>query len=305
MNSRQEIVEEMVLREQIRKVIRIVKERRRKADAQMLNEEKELRSVLRKIILSEAGAMDPVDTAPRSNSTVKNHLEDLFQNTIKQVLDDYESLGEKEEREGFFAGFLAGLRNKFDEFDGITDTADVAGPLDEAIDIDIEDEGPIAPDVFIPGGEDSDLAPEEEPEDEGPVVAPEEQTPEYKLGYNIAQETLPKVETQVMKGYEQFSKVGDQQRANVYKDWAIINYGLHMINKEKLITGEFPEMPADFAAELEKFRAAGGTEGAALEGEADLPPLPPEEAPLPPEGAPLPPEEPTGPPLEESFELVG
>ena len=54
MNSRQEIVEEMILREQIRKVIRIVKERRRKADAQMLNEEKELRSVLRKIILAEA-----------------------------------------------------------------------------------------------------------------------------------------------------------------------------------------------------------------------------------------------------------
>ena len=34
MNSRQEIVEEMILREQIRKVIRIVKERRKKeADA--------------------------------------------------------------------------------------------------------------------------------------------------------------------------------------------------------------------------------------------------------------------------------
>jgi len=291
MNSRQEIVEEMILREQIRKVIRIVKERRRKADAQMLNEEKELRSVLRKIILAEAGAMDPVDTAPRSNSTVKNHLEELFQNTIKQVMDDYESLGEKEEREGFFAGFLAGLRNKFDEFDGITDTADASSALEEVIDINIEDEeGPVAPDLFIPGGEDTDLTPEEEPEEElSPVVAPDEQSPQYKLGYNIAQETLPKVETQVMKGYEQFSKVGDHERAKVYKDWAIINYGLHMINKEKLITGEFPEMPADFAAELEKFRAAGGTEEAALESPAELPP--PEEAPLP--------------PLEESFEFVG
>ena len=166
MNSRQEIVEEMMLREQIRKVIRIVKERRRKADVQRLNEEKELRSVLRKIILSAAGALNPVDTAPRSNSTVRNHLEELFQNTIKQVLEDYESLGEKEEREGFFAGFLAGLRNKFDEFDGITDATDIPGPasLAEDINIDIEDdEGPMAPDVFIPGGEDSDLAALEEP----------------------------------------------------------------------------------------------------------------------------------------------
>ena len=47
-------------------------------------------------------------------------------------------------------------------------------------------------------------------------------------------------------------------------------------------------MPADFAAELEKFRATGGTEEAPLEGSA---PLPPEAAPLP--------------PLEESFEFVG
>ena len=99
-----------------------------------------------------------------------------------------------------------------------------------------------------------------------------------------------------MKGYEQFSKVGDQERANVYKDWAIINYGLHMINKEKLITGEFPELPSDFAAELEKFRAAGA-EG--------IPDLAPEGAPLPPEGAPLPPEGAPLPPLQESIEIVG
>jgi len=292
MNNRQEIVEEMILREQIRKVIRIVKGRRKKAEAERLNEEKQLRSVVRKVILAETGAMNPVTTAPRSNDTVKNHLEELFQNTIKQVLEDYEALGEMEEREGFFAGFLAGLRNKFDEFDGITDTtaSNVTAALSEAIDIDIEDEeGPMAPDVFIPGGEDSDLTPEDEPEDDvGALSAPEEQSPEYKLGYNIAQETLPKVETQVLKGYEQFSKVGDQERANVYKDWAIINYGLHMINKEKLITGEFPQLPPDFAAELEKFRAAGAE---------DLPDLA-AAAPPPPEGVPLP-------PLEESFELVG
>jgi hypothetical protein len=129
-----------------------------------------------RLILTEAGAMDPVDTAPRSSDTVKNHLEELFQNTIKQVLEDYEALGEKQEREGFFAGFLAGLRNKFDEFDGITDTtpSGVAAALDEVIDIDImDDEGPaMAPDVFIPGGEDSDLTPEEQPEDEGSHYCP-------------------------------------------------------------------------------------------------------------------------------------
>jgi len=270
MDDRQEIVDELILREQVRKIIKIVRNRK----AEQLKEEEGLRSVIRKLILAEGGAMNPIETSPRSRSTVKNYLEDLFQGTITQVLDDYDDLGEKEEREGFFAGFLAGLRNKFDEFDGITHTADTdaAVALAEDIDIDIEDdEGPAAPDVFIPGGEESDLAPDEEPEEEEDALSPpDEKTPEYKLGYNAAQETLPKVETQVLKGYEQFTKVGDTERAGVYKDWAIINYGLHMINKEKLITGEFPEMPADFAAELEKFREAGDVETTALGGEEGL-----------------------------------
>lgn len=261
-NERQEIIDEMMLREQIRRIIRVVQENKKKQQEETINEEKELRSIVRKIILSES-AIDPVDTSPRSGSTVENFLEELLQNTITQVIDDYERLGEKQEREGFFAGFLAALRNKFNEFDAVDDTGGEKAALEEQedeaeISIDIEDDEVPDADLLIPTGEPTDLAPEEEDEEAETLLEPPvESTAEYKLGYNAAQETIPKIITQVLSGYEQFAKVGDMERAALYRDWAIINYGLHMINKEKLITGEFPEMPADFATEIEKFKAQG------------------------------------------------
>ena len=264
--DRQEFTEELALRECIRKVIRIVKEKKNNQKLQQLNEEKELRSVIRELILAEAKEMDPIEGSPRSGSTVTNFLEELFQNTITQVLDDYDKLGEVDERRGFFAGFLSGVENAFAEFDAIGDAeaAAKAANLQEAdIDINVDDEeaeeGPVEPDLFVPAGTETDLEPEEaeeEPEPEESVLEPPvEKSPEYKLGYNAAQRTIPKVIKRILEGYEEFMKVGDYERANTYKNWARINYGLHMINKEKLITGKFPEIPEEFAAEIEKFKA--------------------------------------------------
>ena len=261
MNDRQEIVDELILREQIRKIIRIVKERKRKEETLRLNEEKELRSIIRKIILSE-GTINPVDSSPRSGSTVENALELLFRDTREVVLQAYQVLAEPEERRGFFAGFLAGLRNRYDEFDGITDvpSEDEQGKLKEDIDIEIDDdEASPRSRLFIPGEEE----PKEEPEEESPpVLPPEEATPFYKFGYNNALDLIDdtNVATQNLETYEQFTKVGDQERANIYRDWAIINYGLHMANTEEEITGVYPELPAEFAAEMEKFEADRGPE---------------------------------------------
>ena len=50
MNDRQEIVDELILREQIRRIIKIV----RKTKDEQLNEERELRAIIRKLILKEA-----------------------------------------------------------------------------------------------------------------------------------------------------------------------------------------------------------------------------------------------------------
>ena len=64
--DRQEFTEELALRECIRKVIRIVKEKKNNQKLHQLNEEKELRSVIRELILAEAKEMDPIEGSPRS-----------------------------------------------------------------------------------------------------------------------------------------------------------------------------------------------------------------------------------------------
>ena len=75
---------------------------------------------------------------------------------------------------------------------------------------------------------------------------------------------------------------GDAENAKVYRDWLMINIGLHMNLKEKELTGSFPELPADFAAELEKFKAQGVEGIPDVGGEAPLPPMPePDEETLP------------------------
>ena len=62
----------------------------------------------------------------------------------------------------------------------------------------------------------------------------------------------------------------------------MINIGLNMNLKEKELTGSFPELPADFAAELEKFKAQGVEGIPDVGGEAPLPPMPePDEEPPP------------------------
>ena len=53
MNNRQEIVNELKLRESIRRIIKIVQEEKRVEEQQTLDEHAELRSVIRKLILLE------------------------------------------------------------------------------------------------------------------------------------------------------------------------------------------------------------------------------------------------------------
>ena len=49
MIDRQEFAEELILRENIRKVVKIVLEKRRREEKQQINEEKQLRSIIRKL----------------------------------------------------------------------------------------------------------------------------------------------------------------------------------------------------------------------------------------------------------------
>jgi len=291
MNNRQEIVNELKLRESIRRIIKIVQEEKRVEEQQTLDEHAELRSVIRKLILLEQESFEK----PQDESTVELEIAETIKE-IRGVLfadeaekkGDYIKLKEPERRRGFFAGLLAGLKNKFDEYDSIGDVesaADSANALEEEdIEIEIEDDEEKQPgeELLIPVDE-----PEEEPEEEPAAFEPPApaagESPEYIFGYKSAiQDTVAQIWPGILNHYSKFNESGDAENAKVYRDWLMINIGLHMNLKEKELTGSFPELPADFAAELEKFKAQGVEGIPDVGGEAPLPPMPePDEEPPP------------------------
>jgi len=291
MNNRQEIVNELKLRESIRRIIKIVQEEKRVEEQQTLDEHTELRSVIRKLILLEQESFEK----PQDESTVELEIAETIKE-IRGVLfadeaekkGDYIKLKEPERRRGFFAGLLAGLKNKFDEYDSIGDVesaADSANALEEEdIEIEIEDDEEKQPgeELLIPVDE-----PEEKPEEEPAAFEPPApaagESPEYIFGYKSAiQDTVAQIWPGILNHYSKFNESGDAENAKVYRDWLMINIGLHMNLKEKELTGSFPELPADFAAELEKFKAQGVEGIPDVGGEAPLPPMPePDEEPPP------------------------
>jgi hypothetical protein len=289
MNNRQEIVNELKLRESIRRIIKIVREEKRVEEQQTLDEHAELRSVVRKLILLEQESFEE----PQDESTVELEIAETIKE-IRGVLfadeaekkGDYVKLKEPERRRGFFAGLLAGLKNKFDEYDSIGDVeGDVESLDEEEIEINIEDDEEVQPgeELLIPVDEPEEEPEQEKPEPFEPPVPAVEETPEYIFGYKSAiQDTVAQIWPGILNHYSKFNESGDVENAKVYRDWLIINIGLHMNLKEKELTGSFPELPADFAAELEKFKAQGVEGIPDVGGEAPLPPMPePDEEPLP------------------------
>lgn len=289
MNNRQEIVNELKLRECIRRIIKIVREEKRIEEQQTLDEHTELRSVIRKLILLEQESFEK----PQDESTVELEIAETIKE-IRGVLfadeaekkGDYVKLKEPERRRGFFAGLLAGLKNKFDEYDSIGDVeSDVESLDEEEIEINIEDDEETQPgeELLIPVDEPEEEPEEEKPEPFEPPAPAAEETPEYIFGYKSAiQDTVAQIWPGILNHYSKFNESGDTENAKVYRDWLIINIGLHMNLKEKELTGSFPELPADFAAELEKFKAQGVEGIPDVGGEAPLPPMPePDEEPLP------------------------
>jgi len=289
MNDRQEIVNEIKLRECIRRIIKIVKEEKRVEEQQTLNEHAELRSVIRKLILLEQESFEK----PQDESTVELEIAETIRNIRKTLFadegnnkGDYVKLKEPERRRGFFAGLLVALQNKFDEYDSIGDVeSDVESLDEEEIEINIEDDEETQPgeELLIPVDEPEEEPEEEKPEPFEPPAPAAEESPEYIFGYKSAiKDTLPQIWPDVLNHYSKFKESGDAKNAKIYRDWFIINIGLHMRLKEKELTGSLPELPADFAAELEKFKAQGVEGIPDVGGEAPLPPMPePDEEPLP------------------------
>ena len=224
MIDRQEFADELVLRENIRKVIKLVVENRKRKKEEELLEEQRLRGVIRKIILTEASGVS--DEVPHSSTGI-NVLRDLLKKFIPQMEIHYKQLTtSQEQRQSFRAHVLKALKNILAPSQAIA----AINEQDE-IEISFDEEGDtpdLGQDAFI----DIEDTPAEEEEDS--FAIPGEET----TGRNKAEQFIDKVEGQVQSEYESLGS--DEDREEFY-DYLLTNVKLHMDKFEDELAAEVEE----------------------------------------------------------------
>ena len=239
--------EEKILRENIRQMISVVKERkaakplieekklkdiiRKLADVEshQMNEEQRLRNIIRKFIQAELTMITesgiPDDKPTPNKSTGINVLEDLLKKIIPVLEMDFRQLTTNtEQRKSFRAHVVNAVINTLTPVEINTAAGDAeAEEIEEAVTLDIEE-----PDdeKFIDIRSDSEKSAEEEEEEE---ADPKEEfgaglEDSDETGRNMAFQSFNKVEGNIIDAYELLSDPEDQE---LFYDYLIANLKLY------------------------------------------------------------------------------
>jgi len=243
MIDRNQFAEELILRENIRRAIAIVRERREQKILIERAQEKELRIIVRELI---SEAQSAVSTAAIHDNSGLNALEDLFKNTnLLSVFErGYKALtSKKEQRDSYLAHWLSGLKKMLapeeerKEADQELDTAkgNEGGSIDlaEDIDIDIGDDPKDDP-AFIDVEEPEEKS-DEEKEKDGIAVAGLDKT-----GRNKAYTDLKNIEKTTLKI---FDELDDAEDRDPFEEYLLKNLYLYADVYENDLQSS-PEIPA-------------------------------------------------------------
>ena len=234
--------EEQILRESIRQMIHLVKEKRAKEQEMQetklrgiirglakvehtkLDEEQKLRNIIGDLIsvelmnLTESGLPD--DKPAPNKSTGINVLEDLLKKIIPVLEIDYRQMTTSpEQRKSYRAHIVNAVVTTLTPVEVNTEAGEEEAELDEAVDVDIVD------DKFIDIRSDAEKAAEEEEEEADPVddfgtgLEGEDET-----GRNMAFQSFAKVEGNIVDSYELLSNPEDQE---LFYDYLIANLKLY------------------------------------------------------------------------------
>ena len=256
--------EEKILRENIRQMIRFVKQKR--ATQAQLDEQK-LRGIIQKLIeIEELKEALPDDKPTPNKSTGINVLEDLLKKIIPQLEIDFRQLTTSDEqRKSFRAHILNAVINTLTPTTVNTQAGDVAAEeeveeLAEEVDIEI---GAEDDEKFIDIRTDAEKAEEEEEEETDPKeefgagVQGADET-----GRNVAFQSFNKVEGPIIDAYELLSNEEDQE---LFYDYLIANLKLYFDKFEGELSATVEE-PTNQAYETAKEEeAAAGEEVPAAE----------------------------------------
>jgi len=221
--DRQEMAEELLLRENIRNAIKIVLKRKEEEKNQALLEEQALRDIVRKLIKEEA-AESP------SQSTAINVLEELLRKIIPVLEEDYKSLTtDPEQRKSFRAHIVNAIEN-------LLAPAEINAEVEEVPQLDALEEllvkineisvavGDEKPEEFIDIYDDE--IEEEEPSTEEEEFAKGLEDEEYNLvGRNMALKSFKKIQQNILDSFAVVSP-DDEDRETFY-DYLITNVKLY------------------------------------------------------------------------------
>ena len=265
------IKEEKLLRENIRKAIKIVQQKKEEAKKQALLEERLLRKVVRQLLKEEAVA----DFAP-NQSTGINVLEELLKKIIPVLEEDFKSLTTNvDQRNSFRAHIVNGIEALLAPAEV---NADAPGPGEggalhellqriNEIEVTVGDDGEEMPEEFI------DISGDEEVEEDVPATEEEEfgagiEDQEYNLtGRNMALRSFKKIRQNILDSYD---VLADDEDREIFYDYLITNVKLYFdrFEGELAPSVEEPTTPEydEKAGELE----GGGQEEIGAEEAEDL-----------------------------------
>ena len=276
--DRQQFLDELKLREQIRRAISIIGERKQVANKQMLSEEKRLRKVIRRLLKEEEGQGD--------ESTGISYLRRDLKKTIPELEGGYKALrSKKEQRDSYRAHIISALKdiilrgdtnfNAKSDGDALADGVDA--PMDagmnEEIDVKIADS-----EDFPDPSKKLDIG-REKPEELQAVEDDNEENKELddfsiegedKTGAAAALTSMKQIEKVVINTY---STLYDPTDRELYADYLITNTQLYFDEFEKELQTIIPE------PENPEYEKRKEPEAAELDvGEPEIPGISDEEA---------------------------
>jgi|7_EtaG_2_1085326.scaffolds.fasta_scaffold05028_3 hypothetical protein len=205
--------EEQILRSQIRKAIKIVQEKR---SNKIIQEEKELRGIIRKLI----NEVSISDETPHP-STAINFLKDLIKVIIPQLEDDYKDLTtSNEQRTSFKAHIVKGIQNILapERSLELEETIEIVNEQDE-LNVTIDDVPSMEEPLVDFDEEEKEPKTKEETDLEAFGIEGEDLT-----GRNAAYKSLKKIEKQIASVY---ADLGNEKDEETFYDYLITNVKLY------------------------------------------------------------------------------
>ena len=226
--NRNDVATELLLRENIRRIIKAVKDKQASEEKERHLAENMLRRVIRKLLV-EAAVPDEVP----NRSTGINVLEELLKKIVPVLEADFKSLTSNEDQRG---SFRAHILNAIKKILKVADTNDVqvlskpGDDLEEDIDIKVSDS---EDERFI------DIEPEKEQDPKDSFAKGLEGSELDMTGRNVAFNSFKKIEQNILDSYE---LLDNEEDAKIFYDYLLTNVKLYFDKFETELSGTAPEI---------------------------------------------------------------